>query len=280
MITEIDEGVFSATHSIAEGKNAIIFGGRGALAIDCGLLESEGQAMAEFIKARHFAADKLALTHCHNDHILGGKAFEQAVVFAHANAPAVIRRHLGSFARYWKITEAEASRRLLRPTVLFGGELMIDLGGRTVRFFHTPGHCEDHVSAYVEDQQLLIAGDVVVNSIIPAFMDGDSRELEATLVRLKLLPIKKLLPGHGTLLVGEGNVREALDWTIGYLRNVRERVRAAISGGGGLDAAVAAADYRGIVGDRLPRDKMQQRHLNSVKKIFEEETAAGRSTTS
>jgi len=280
MITEIDEGVFSAPHSIAEGKNAIIFGCQSALAIDCGLLESEGQAMAEFIRAKNFAVDKLALTHCHNDHILGGKAFEGAVVFAHANAPAVIRRHLGSFGRYWKISEAEASHRLLRLTVLFSGELSIDLGGRTVRFIHTPGHCEDHVSAYVQEQQLLIAGDVVVNSIIPAFMDGDSRVLEATLVQLKLLPIKKLLPGHGTLLVGEENVREAIDWTIGYLRNVRERVRAALDDGKGLDAAVVAADYGELVGDRLPRDKMRQRHLNSVSKIFAEETIARRPTVS
>jgi glyoxylase-like metal-dependent hydrolase (beta-lactamase superfamily II) len=274
MITEIDEGVFSAPHSIAEGKNAMVFGRRGALAIDCGLLESEGQAMAGFIKARNFAADKLALTHCHNDHILGGKAFGEAVVFAHANAPAVIQRHLGSFARYWKISETETSRRLLRPTVLFKDDLAIDLGERVVRFIHTPGHCEDHVSAYLEKSQVLIAGDVVVNSIIPAFMDGDSRVLEATLLQLKQMPIKKLLPGHGTLVDGEANVREALDWTIGYLRQVRERVRAAIADGGGLDAAVAVADYGEIVGDRLPRDKMQQRHLNSVKKIFTEEAGA------
>ena len=266
-------------HSIAEGKNAIIFGSRDALAIDCGLLESEGQAMADFIAARNFAADKLALTHCHNDHILGGKAFERAVVFAHANAPAVIQRHLGSFARYWKISEEEASQRLLRPTVLFNGELSIDLGGRAVRFIHTPGHCEDHISAYLEKQQVLIAGDVVVNSIIPAFMDGDSRILEATLGRLKLLPIKKLLPGHGTLIVGQANVHEAIDWTIGYLRNVRSRVQAALDRGGDLDAATAAADYSEIVGDRLPREKMHQRHLNSVKKVFTEEIGVRRSTT-
>jgi len=274
MITEIGDGIFSAPHSIAEGKNAIIFGRRWAMAVDSGLHQSEGEAIAAFIRERGYYPDRLVLTHCHNDHILGGKAFENAEVFAHANAPAVIRRHLINFARFWNITEHETAVRVLRPTVLFSGELTIDLGELPVRLLYTPGHSEDHISAYIETQQLLIAGDVVVNSIIPAFMDGDSRVLEATLGNLLTLPIKRLLPGHGSLIDGAENVRAALQWTIDYLSGVRECVRRVQASGFGKQAALESADYKRLVGNRLPQEKMQQRHNNSVSKIFDEEAAA------
>jgi glyoxylase-like metal-dependent hydrolase (beta-lactamase superfamily II) len=275
MITEIASGIFSATHSIVEGKNGIIFGRKRALAIDSGLLESEGQAMADFIREKGFVPDRLALTHCHNDHILGGRAFATAEVFAHANAPAVIQRHLVNFARFWQTTETEAADRLLRPTVLFPGELTIDLGGRFVQLLPTPGHCEDHVSAYVPDQRVLIAGDVVVNAMIPAFMDGDSRVLEATLEKLLALPIDRLLPGHGSLIEGAANVRTTIQWTIDYVRQIRARVRGVLASGGDKEAALAAANYDELVGDHLPRDrhKMPKRQHDSVGKVFDEESA-------
>jgi glyoxylase-like metal-dependent hydrolase (beta-lactamase superfamily II) len=274
MIKEIADRIFSSDHAVADGKNAIIFGRRSALAIDCGTHQAEGDAMAAFIRDKGFGATRLVLTHCHTDHILGGKAFEHAEVIAHKNAPAVIQRHLGTFARVWKTTPDEVSRTILRPTILFSGELTIDLGDRTVRLLYTPGHSEDHISVYVDDQQLLIAGDAVVNGIIPAFSDGDSRILQSTIEGLLRYPIKGLLPGHGFFIDGEKNVQSTLHWITGYLTNVRAGVRAAQATGASRDAAIAAADFDRLVGDRLPVDKMLQRHRNSVGKIFDEEAAA------
>jgi glyoxylase-like metal-dependent hydrolase (beta-lactamase superfamily II) len=154
--------------------------------------------------------------------------------------------------------------------------MVIDLGGRSVRLLYTPGHSDDHVSAYVEDQQLLIAGDVVVNAMIPAFMDGDSRVLEATLERLKELPIQGLLPGHGSFIKEAAEVRSTMQWTIDYVRKARERVREVLAAGGTKEAAWAAASFADLVGDRLPlgRHKMLQRHHDSVGKVFDEELAA------
>jgi glyoxylase-like metal-dependent hydrolase (beta-lactamase superfamily II) len=272
MFTEICPGVFSFNHSVAEGKNAIVFGKRAALAIDCGLHPHEGDAMAKFIADRGFAPSRLVLTHCHNDHILGGRAFKTAEIFAHRCAPLVIARHLDGFARICGVTPAEIAETVLRPTVLVDGETSIDLGDRVVRLIHTPGHSEDHISAYLEAEQLLIAGDVVVNAIIPAFGDGDSRVLEASLQRLLDLRLLRLLPGHGTLIEGRERIGETLRWTMSYLRNVRHSVRETLARGLDKKAAAARAGYRELVGDRLPLTTMQQRHANSVGKIFDEES--------
>ena len=63
MFDEIVPGVYSAGHQVAEGKTAIVFGARGALAIDGGTYPQEGQAMADFIRDNGSAPDRLALTH-------------------------------------------------------------------------------------------------------------------------------------------------------------------------------------------------------------------------
>jgi acetyl-CoA carboxylase carboxyl transferase subunit alpha len=41
---EVAPGVFTLEHRVVEGKNAVIFGARGALAIDCGTDPDEGRA--------------------------------------------------------------------------------------------------------------------------------------------------------------------------------------------------------------------------------------------
>ena len=73
MFTEIAAGVFSAEHQVAEGKNALVFGRRGALAIDGWTYEKEGQAMADFMRAKGYEPNRLALTHGHGDHVLGAR---------------------------------------------------------------------------------------------------------------------------------------------------------------------------------------------------------------
>jgi hypothetical protein len=55
MFIELVPGVWSFDHRVVEGKNGIIVGSRGALAIDAGHYPDEGQAMADFIRGRGHA---------------------------------------------------------------------------------------------------------------------------------------------------------------------------------------------------------------------------------
>ena len=51
------------------------------------------------------------------------------------------------------------------PTVSFPEELWIDLGGKHLWMFPTPGHSDDGISIYIEEDKLLFAGDPVVNGM-------------------------------------------------------------------------------------------------------------------
>lgn len=273
MVVEIAPGVFSAGHRVAEGKNAIVIGTRGALAIDGGTHAEEGRAMADFIRAQGCVVDRLALTHGHADHVLGAGPLAGGEVYAHIKTPAVIRRQIPGWAARQGRSEQEVAADLVWPTVLYADELRIDLGGKTVWFFPTPGHSEDGVSALVEEDRLLIGGDAVVTGIVPAIGDGDSRVLEASLHRLAKMEIETLIPGHGPEVYGRAAVRGWIEWAAGYLAGVRGRVQELLAGGTEEAAAIDAVTFDEFIGDRLPADrhKMPSRHRNTVAKIAAEE---------
>lgn len=269
MFTEIARDVYVVEHRLVEGKNAIVFGRRGALAVDACNYADEGAAMADFIRARGATPDRLALTHAHGDHILGSAAFRGAEVIAHMAAPLTIEKHLPTWAeRYFDGSHAAAEAAITRPTLLFDGVLRLDLGGKTARLFPTPGHSPDAVCVFLEEDRILCGGDTVVTGIVPAIADGDSRLLEATLRRLVALEADVLIPGHGPVICGRAAIDAHLEWMAAYLSGVRSFVE------DGQD--VDGPAYERFVGDRLPEEPhgMRRRHRMVVDKIHAEVAAA------
>src|SRR5260370_19035704 len=143
--------------------------------------------------------------------------------------------------RYFGGSRAAAEAAIARPNVLFDGELRLDLDGKTVRLFSTPGHCPDAACAFVEEDRVLCGGDTVVTGIVPAIADGDSRQLEATLRQLVSLAAEVLIPGHGRVLRGPSAISEHLEGMAAYLGAGRDVVEQYLSDG--LEWVLGAADY-------------------------------------
>jgi glyoxylase-like metal-dependent hydrolase (beta-lactamase superfamily II) len=273
MITEILPGIYTVDHAVAEGKNAIVVGRRAAWAIDAGTYAHESQEMADFIRSLGRAPERLIYTHGHGDHVLGSAAFQGAEIIAHELMPVECRRLLPMLAGRASKSVAELADQIAWPTLTFSGELALDLGDRHLRLFPTPGHSQDGISIFVEEEKLLIAGDVVVTGIVPAIGDGDSRTLEGTLARLAKMEIEILAPGHGPVIYGRNAVLDWLHWLADYLAGVRTVVRMALDQGVPPDSIAERVAYERFIGDRLPRDRhnMFIRHRNTVQKIVEEE---------
>jgi cyclase len=276
MIYEIAQGVFNVKHRWIDGNNGIVFGKRRAVAIDASAYHDEGEAMAEFIRSQGYHPLWLALTHGHVDHIGGGLAFAQAEIFAHATTSTVIYNQLPGWAEKSGLSTEEEAAQTIWPTVTFDDKLQIDLGGRWLFLFATPGHSEDSICIYLPDERLLFTGDTVSTATVPAIADGDSRILERSLRELLNLNIEILVPGHGPLLTGERQIREWLHWMIGYITSLRQYVNESLDHGEDPDNIVSFASYERFVGQRLPVDQhhMPRRHQMTVAKIVEEEIAA------
>jgi len=273
MFTEETPGIFSVASRFVDGQNGIVLGERLALAIDGSNYEDEGQAMADFISNKGFEPNRMALTHGHGDHIWGGKPLAGGEVYGHHLTPEVMESQVARAAEKRGIAEDGVRAEMPWPTVTFKDELWMDLGGKTVWAFPTPGHSRDGMSIYVQEDHLLFAGDSVVNGIVSAIGDGDSRILQRSLNKLLTLDIEILVPGHGYALHGVDKVQDWLRWQIAYLISVRERVQKELAGGKGAEGVADAVDFETYIGDRLPidRNQMPMRHRNTVDKIIEEE---------
>ncbi len=273
MFAEVAAGVYSVATGFVDGLNTIVFGSRIALAVDVGYAPEVGQATADFICGQGYQSNRVALTHGHSDHVLGGQAFAEAEVYAHAATPSEMRRQLTAFATRKKLSPDKLLAQALWPTVTYRDELVIDLGGKHVHFFSTPGHSPDGVSAYVVEDRVLVAGDSVVNGIVPAIFD-DSRRLEDSLRALQALDIEALIPGHGTVIQGSTAVQDWIGWLVDYVSGVRAFVSEALATEPPVDADALAdrLSYERFIGDRLPVDRhgMPQRHRNTVLKIIAE----------
>ena len=273
MFSEEAPGVFSVASRFVDGKNGVVIGDRIALAIDGSNYEDEGQAMANFIRGKGFEPNRMMLTHGHGDHIWGGKPLSGGEVFGHHLTPEVMEGQVARAAEKRKITEDEVRAEMPWPTVTFQDELWLDLGGKTILGFPTPGHSRDGISLYVVEDRLLFAGVSVVNSIVAAIGDGDSRILEKSLHKLLTIDIEVLVPGHGDTIHGKESVKDWLTWQAGYLAGVRERVQKELGAGKDAEEAAVAVDFDTYIGDRLlvDRNQMPMRHRNTVDKIVEEE---------
>lgn len=274
MFTEIAPGLFTVATRFVEGMNGIIFSKRGALAVDVGYNPDEGDATAAFIRAAGYKPDRVILTHGHSDHVLGGAAFADAEVYASAGTPDTIRRQLRGFAQRQGLDYEALIRQALFPTVLFTGELQIDLGDKQLRLFPTLGHSRDHISLYVLPDRVLYAGDTVVTGIVPAIGDGASRQLETSLELLRQMEIDQLVAGHGSPLLGAEAVRDWIDWEISYLRGLRAQIGQALNDSQSLsrESLTEIVPHERWIADRLPLGKnhMIRRHYDTAEKILNE----------
>lgn len=268
----IAPGILSVETRTADGKAGVIIGSRSALAIDAGIDAAEGAQVGAAARDAGRAADLLLFTHGHGDHVLGGGALRDAVVFAHADAERHIRAQIPTWAAAANVSPEELASRLAFPVVTFTGELALDLGGRHVRVLETPGHAPGAVCAYVPDAGVLFGGDTVVTGIPPVFRDGDSRTLQRTLCELAGLGAEVLVPGHGAVVIGADRVREAILWAADYLARVRERVSGALGRSDAETIVRTAAPYEALIGDRLPPDRhrMAWRHEQTVRYMIAE----------
>jgi glyoxylase-like metal-dependent hydrolase (beta-lactamase superfamily II) len=68
-------------------------------------------------------------------------------------------------------------------------------------FWVPPGsHTGGDMVVYLPDDKVLIAGDILVNGVVPTLQDGFLRNWIATLDTMQTLDVERFVPGHGPLM--------------------------------------------------------------------------------
>ncbi len=170
------------------------------------------------------------LTHYHADHTYGTFLFPQADVVAHARCRELLITVGGPALEAVKAEEPELEEVVLRlPDITFDDEEMgLQLAGKMVRLIHSPGHTEDSVMVYVENDRVLLAADTVMP--VPSIADGDVEAFRKSLQKVAELPIDTIVQGHGEVIL-RGEVQGVVRVSLAYLDAIEGLVAKAIKSG-------------------------------------------------
>jgi cyclase len=203
----------------------------GAILVDSLPLPAEAREMATFIaRVCRAGVRYVILTHYHADHTYGAYLFPQADVVAHARCRTLLAGVGASALEAAQAEAPELAEVVLRlPDVTFeDGEMGLRVADRLIRLIHVPGHTQDSVMAYVEDDRVLFAADTVMP--VPSIVDGDMDAFRASLRKVTELPIENLVQGHGEVIL-RGEVQDVVQASLDYLDAIEALVSRAIKRG-------------------------------------------------
>lgn len=187
-------------------NSTIIIGNQGVILIDTGFTDEIGRHIKNAIRG---ITDKpvthIINTHFHGDHILGNSAFEGATIISSENCKATMEK---SGYEWIGILESVTGEKFpnTRPVVADTGysegtHSDVILAGINLQLWvpkgsHTPGD----LMVYLPEDKILIAGDILVDTMIPSFRDAHVAAWITTLQKIAELDPATIVPGHGSLM--------------------------------------------------------------------------------
>lgn len=193
---------------------------------------------------------RVVVSHYHADHFYGLQAFKQqgAEIWAHGAGKATLSSEFTQ-------TRLAERRQSLAPWVdgatrllpadrwlEFGADkqLKFELGGTCFTLLDAGGaHSPEDLMLYVEDAQVLFAGDLFFTGRIPFVGEADSKAWLQALARFPAGP-KVVVPGHGP---ASANPQADLALTTSYLLYLREQMGKAVADMRTFDEAYQAVDW-------------------------------------
>lgn len=193
---------------------AIVVGAKATLAVDTGLGDRNGALVAREAMRLSPRGNKLYLTttHFHPEHAGGQGGFPAGTVVVRPKAQqaeleADGQRMLDTFSRIPPFKPFLEGASIGKADIAFDSEHRLDLGGVRVRLMLLGGgHTKGDEVIFVEEDAVLIPGDLVESKLSPNFIcEGCSpRAWLAALDRMAPLKARQVVPDHGAL--GDGGL--------------------------------------------------------------------------
>jgi cyclase len=213
----------------------------------------------------------IVYTHYHADHTYGAYLFPGATVVSHSmTRDMILEKGFDSLAEAKRQAPELAEVDLVLPSVVFEqGELVLHLGEKTLRLFHSPGHTPDSIAAFVVEDRVLFAADTMLP--VPTIFDGDLNSLAQSLEALRNLPIESVVQGHGEVIL-RGEVGDRIDESLAYLLKIDKLANEAVAKGRTLDDLLAH-DIESCGLSRIPLNGLvQELHLANLHALYTRKT--------
>jgi hydroxyacylglutathione hydrolase len=191
----------SFTHNPFQENTWLIWEENGeCIIIDPGCYtEEERQELSGFIDENKLTPVRLINTHCHIDHVLGNPfVFRKYGLTPEIHAMELtLLKSVEQYGTLWGIQ----SESQPEPELSLEAGQKIKLGKSELSILFTPGHSPGEICLYCEQQQFLIAGDVLFHeSIGRTDLPGGNhiKLIESINKELLILPDEvSVHPGHG-----------------------------------------------------------------------------------
>ncbi|SFU47808.1 Glyoxylase, beta-lactamase superfamily II [Methylobacterium sp. 174MFSha1.1] len=247
--SELAPGVYALT---AEGdpNSGIVVGDDSVLVIDARATpRMAGDLVARVREVTDKPIRHVLLTHYHAVRVLGVAGYPDRV---NVIASDVARAMIVERGQQDMDSEIQRFPRLFRgkeeipgltwPTLTFHGEMTLWLGSREVRIIHAGrGHTAGDTIAWLPKEEVLFSGDLVEYGATPYCGDAHYGDWPATLDRLEALKPKALVPGRGEALTSPDRIREGLEGTRAFLRDLFAIAKAGVAAGHDLKTVYARA---------------------------------------
>jgi glyoxylase-like metal-dependent hydrolase (beta-lactamase superfamily II) len=187
-------------------NSTVIVGDKGVILVDSGGSDEVGRHIATAVRQ---ITDKpvthVVNTHHHGDHYLGNVAFEGATFIS----SEMCRRMVLETGHEWLgIMERDIGRKL-PGTKPLTAEVTYPDGMRTETFIHgvrvvfwvpRGSHTIGDLLVHLPDDEVLVAGDVLVSGVVPTLQDGFVKNWIQTLDAIQALGVTHFVPGHGDVM--------------------------------------------------------------------------------
>ncbi|HEY8352740.1 MAG TPA: MBL fold metallo-hydrolase [Sphingomonadales bacterium] len=236
--TQLSENAYAYT---AEGdpNTGVIIGDDGVMVLDT----QATPVMAQDVLAKiRTVTDKpvkyVVLTHYHAVRVLGAAAYgAEQIIASRDTYDLIVERG----AQDWK-SELERFPRLFRaaesvpgltwPTITFTGEMSVFMGKTEVQLKQLGrGHTKGDTVAWLPKDKVLFSGDLVEYGATPYTGDAYLTDWPETLDNLEKLGPEKLVPGRGDALTTPDKVRDAIEGTRSFLRDMFQSVKEGVAAG-------------------------------------------------
>jgi glyoxylase-like metal-dependent hydrolase (beta-lactamase superfamily II) len=203
---------------VMEGFPNVVYviGSRATLVVDTGLGERNGvTVMHAEQKLAKGPILYLTTTHYHSEHTTGEQAFPASTIIIRNSVQQeemnkMVAGHIEAFKKMSaQNLDLLQSVKFRTPDVLFDREAKLDLGGVTARLFWVgPAHTKGDELIFIEEDSVLIPGDIVQKDIFPIMPNADAsvKGWLALLDNAEALHPKFIIPDHGAAIVDASQI--------------------------------------------------------------------------
>jgi glyoxylase-like metal-dependent hydrolase (beta-lactamase superfamily II) len=158
-------------------------------------------------------------SHQHSDHTWGNAVFAQdgafpAPILAHKRSKDLLEQQKTQLLERQKLEPRLANVKIVAPTMYFSDSCTINATDLTLELIPAFGHTSDQIVVWIPELQTLLATDALEFPFPYVASSGNLSQLRATMLKLKALKPRVVLPCHGGLHDGSLITKnlEHFDW--------------------------------------------------------------------